>query len=102
MHPKKYGIQLHKKHSTFAKNDIAFTDPTGVDHESFHPGLKKAVYNYMLGMGLFEDVRSWFDFKVPKAKVKPTLIQSSFPQKVPSHFSPVIHNVNSSSFSAEK
>jgi len=33
------------------------------------PGLAKAVYNFMLGIGLDEDVRSWFDVPVPKAKV---------------------------------
>jgi hypothetical protein len=32
--------------------------------------LKKAIYNYMHGVGLEEDVRSWFDLpKCPKPKV---------------------------------
>jgi hypothetical protein len=72
--PSRYGIKLKPVKSTFAKNDVAFIDPTGVDHESFHPGLKKAIYNYMHGIGLDEDVRFWFDTKVPKAKVPKNLI----------------------------
>ncbi len=72
--PSRYGIKLKPVKSTFAKNDVAFIDPTGVDHESFHPGLKKAIYNYMHGLGLDEDVRFWFDTKVPKAKVPKNLI----------------------------
>jgi radical SAM superfamily enzyme YgiQ (UPF0313 family) len=75
--PEKYGIQLKRVESTFAKNDIEFFDPTGCDHEALYPGLKKAVYNYMLGLGLEEDVRAWFDFSVPKAKVSSSLIQKS-------------------------
>jgi hypothetical protein len=54
---------------SFAKNDIAFIDPTGTDHDALGVGLKKALYNYMHGIGLDEDVRSWFDFHVPKTKV---------------------------------
>ncbi|MDE2390440.1 MAG: hypothetical protein KGL65_02410 [Rhodospirillales bacterium] len=31
--------------------------------------LKKALYNYMHGIGIEQDVRDWFEFKVPKARV---------------------------------
>lgn len=54
--------------STFARNEVPFEDPTGVDHEALRPGLTKAVYNYMHGLGLEEDVRAWFDFPVPRAQ----------------------------------
>ena len=55
---------------SFAKNDVGFIDPTGgVDHAALGVGLKKAIYNYMHGIGLDEDVRAWFDFPVPKARV---------------------------------
>jgi len=74
--PEKYGIQLSPEVSTFAKNDISFTDPTGVDHDSLYPGLRKALYNYMHGIGLDTGLRNWFDFPVPKPKVKPDLIAS--------------------------
>jgi radical SAM superfamily enzyme YgiQ (UPF0313 family) len=75
MEPEKYGIKLLKpKNVTFAQNDVDFVDPTGCDHDRLGVGLRKAIYNFMLGIGLEEDVRFWFDFKVPKAKVSPTLI----------------------------
>jgi hypothetical protein len=37
--------------------------------------LKKAIYNFMHGVGLQEDVRSWFDLpKCPKPLVKKNAI----------------------------
>lgn len=59
--PDLYGIRLHKEPPiTFARNDLAFDDPTGTDHEQLGAGLRKALYNYMHGLGLDADVRSWF------------------------------------------
>jgi radical SAM superfamily enzyme YgiQ (UPF0313 family) len=58
---------------TFAKNDIGFVDPSGVDHDRLGVALKKALYNYMHGIGLEEDVRVWFTdagVAVPKSRVK--------------------------------
>jgi hypothetical protein len=62
---------------TFAKNDIGFIDPTpmpkGVDHDVLGRGLKKAIYNFMHGVGLEQDVREWFDLPrglCPKTTVK--------------------------------
>ena len=73
--PQKYGIRLlSAKKPTFAENDLAFEDPTGTDHATLGEGLKKAVYNYMLGLGLDEDVRVWFSREVPKTKVKKRFI----------------------------
>jgi Radical SAM superfamily len=73
--PHKYGIDLRPMpDATFARNDLHFTDPTGVDHDALGVGLKKAVYNYMLGMGLEEDVRVWFATEVPKTTVKKRFI----------------------------
>ena len=36
------------------------TIPTGCDHEFLGQGLRKALYNYMHGLGLDADVRAWF------------------------------------------
>ena len=70
MQPQAYGVTLQPlPEGRFAKNDIAFVDPTGVDHDALGVGLKKAIYNFMHGIGLEEDVRSWFDFKVPKTTI---------------------------------
>ena len=72
--PQEYGVTLlplpdSRHHKIFAKNDVGFIDPTGVDHDALGVGLKKAIYNYMHGIGLDADVRSWFNFKVPKPTV---------------------------------
>ena len=53
----------------FAHNDVGFVDPTGSDHDALGVGLRKALYNYMHGIGLDADVRTWFDFPVPRARV---------------------------------
>ena len=68
--PAEYGVTLLPLPPvSFAKNDIGFVDPTGVDHDALGVALKKALYNYMHGLGLEEDVRSWFSGNVPKTRV---------------------------------
>ncbi len=71
--PAEYGVKVVPLPPvSFAKNDIAFIDPTGTDHEILGRGLKKAIYNYMHGVGIEEDVRQWFE--LPKGKCpKPTV-----------------------------
>ena len=56
--------------SPFAKNDVGFVDAAGVDHDTLGKGLEKALYNYMHGIGLDVDVRSWFDLRAPRPAVK--------------------------------
>ena len=69
-HPEEYGIRLKPLPPvTFATNDVEFIDPTGVDHDRLGQALTKALYNYMHGIGLDEDVRAWFDDRVPKPRV---------------------------------
>lgn len=68
--PAAYGVTLQPLPPTrFAKNDIGFVDPTGVDHDALGVGLKKAIYNFMHGIGLEQDVRRWFDVPVPRPTV---------------------------------
>jgi hypothetical protein len=76
MNPAAYGVSLSPLPAGgFAQNDVGFTDPTGTDHDLLGRGLKKAIYNYMHGVGLEEDVRSWFDLpKCPKPQVKKNAI----------------------------
>jgi Radical SAM superfamily len=71
--PADYGVRVVPlPEVSFAKNDIAFIDPTGTDHDTLGAGLKKAIYNYMHGVGLENDVRQWFE--LPKGKCpKPTV-----------------------------
>lgn len=68
--PEEYGIKLQPlPPGKFAKNDVHFIDPTGVDHDRLGKALNKALYNYMHGICLDQDVRSWFDDRVPKPRV---------------------------------
>jgi hypothetical protein len=68
--PEQYGVTLKRLPKiTFAKNDVGFIDPTGVDHDALGIALNKALYNYMHGIGLEADVRSWFSSRVPRTKV---------------------------------
>jgi radical SAM superfamily enzyme YgiQ (UPF0313 family) len=68
--PQDYGVTLLPlAPGHFAKNDIGFVDPTGTDHDTLGEALKKALYNYMHGIGLEEDVRSWFTGRVPRTTV---------------------------------
>jgi radical SAM superfamily enzyme YgiQ (UPF0313 family) len=64
----------------FAKNDVGFVDPTGTDHTRLGVGLKKAIYNYMHGVGLDEDVRTWFDMPTPKTRVNKRFIERALEQ----------------------
>jgi hypothetical protein len=86
LEPQKYGITLDPPADIrFAHNDLAFHDPTGTDHDYLGAGLRKALYNYMHGVGLDEDVRSWFEARprsgrratgaVPRTTVPPDLIE---------------------------
>lgn len=76
--PEEYGIQLKPlPQGTFAKNDIGFIDPTGVDHAALGEGLNRALYNYMHGIGLDQNVRSWFDQKVPRPTVQKNFIEQA-------------------------
>jgi radical SAM superfamily enzyme YgiQ (UPF0313 family) len=69
-YPEQYGVTLKALPKiSFAKNDVGFIDPTGVDHDTLGIALNKALYNYMHGIGLEADVRSWFSSRVPRTKV---------------------------------
>lgn len=81
LNPDQYGVTLVPLPPvSFAKNDIAFNDPTNVDHAALGVGLRKAIYNFMHGIGLEEDVRSWFTFKVPRTSISPHYIQKALDQ----------------------
>ena len=78
LNPEAYGVRLLPLAAGgFAQNDVGFIDPTGTDHDVLGLGLKKAIYNYMHGVGLEEDVRSWFALPkgtTPKPSVKKNAI----------------------------
>ena len=70
MNPEAFGVTLVPlPEVSFARNDIGFIDPAGVDHDTLGRALNKALYNYMHGIGLDTDVRAWFEDKVPRPRV---------------------------------
>ncbi len=75
LNPQEFGVRLLPLPAgNFARNDVGFHDPSGVDHDALGVALNKALYNYMHGIGLERNVRSWFDIRVPKTKVAPDFI----------------------------
>jgi hypothetical protein len=84
MNPQEYGVRLVPLPAvSFARNDVGFIDPSGVDHDSLGRALNKALYNYMHGIGLETDVREWFDERVPRSRVARHFIARALPQ--PAH-----------------
>lgn len=81
LNPQEYGIELVPlPEITFAKNDVSFIDPTGVDHDLLGQGLKKALYNYMHGVGFEIKVQSWFDglgVAIPKTTIPKNFIENA-------------------------
>ncbi|HVR60582.1 MAG TPA: radical SAM protein [Polyangia bacterium] len=74
--PELFGIRLlPQAPATFARNEIPFVDPTGCDHERLGIGLRKALYNFMHGVGLDADVCTWFEHRVPAPQVARDLIR---------------------------
>jgi len=81
LHPEQFGVRLKPLPKvTFAKNDVGFIDPSGVDHDALGSALNKALYNYMHGIGLDQDVRGWFAGRVPKATVPRNFIERALRQ----------------------
>lgn len=62
-HPEKFGLTLlppPAPERRFALNEIPYGEPGAPDHERLGTGLRLALYNYMLGLGLDLPVRKWF------------------------------------------
>jgi radical SAM superfamily enzyme YgiQ (UPF0313 family) len=83
LQPQRFRIRvLPAPEVSFARNELGFEDPVGCDHDRLGQGLRKALYNYMHGIGLDADVRSWFaeegrkrPRRVPAPDVPPDLIR---------------------------
>jgi len=70
LYPEKFGVQKDTEAiGTFANNDIAFKDQTGIDHEQFSFGLQKSLYNFMHGICFDFALQEWFEFKIPKTTI---------------------------------
>ena len=77
MNPEAFGVLPQLNEISFANNDVAFTDSTGIDHDRFSFGLKKSLFNFMHGTCFDFPLQKWFDFKIPKTTIKPDFIENS-------------------------
>jgi hypothetical protein len=59
---------LDDRQGAFARNEVTFDEPGREDPEVYGAGLRRAVYNFMHGVGLDHDVRTWFDFPMPRPR----------------------------------
>jgi hypothetical protein len=74
--PEKFSIALiPRAENRFAKNDLDFVDPVECDHDLLGRGLRKALYNYMLGIGFDEPLSFWFDKEVCSTTVAEDFIE---------------------------
>ena len=61
--PGKFGIRLLPNPASerrFALNEIPYEESGAPDHDRLGAGLRRALYNYMLGLGLDLPVQTWF------------------------------------------
>ena len=62
--PEKFGITIpdvpQPRNRVFARNEIPYLEPNAPDWNRIGRGLKLALYNYMLGLGLDLPVGIWF------------------------------------------
>jgi radical SAM superfamily enzyme YgiQ (UPF0313 family) len=70
-------IKTGPEEGIFANNDLQHDDPTGANHGLYGDGLKKALYNYMLGIGLDTPVDDWFEFEVARPTLSPRKIEKA-------------------------
>ncbi len=80
--PEAFGVIPTTQHVTFARNDVPFSDTTGIDHDQFSFGLRKSLFNYMHGLCFEFDLQEWFDFKIPRTSISPNYISNCLEQDV--------------------
>lgn len=83
LNPDEFGIIPTYNEIKFANNDVAFADKTGIDHDQFSFGLKKSLFNYMHGLCFDYPLQEWFEFKIPKTKVKSDFIEQCLADELP-------------------
>ena len=75
--PEKFGITpLPREKARFAENDLEYIDSVRCDHERLGVGLKRALYNYMHGLGFDQDLQIWFDMRIPRHRIPADFIAS--------------------------
>jgi radical SAM superfamily enzyme YgiQ (UPF0313 family) len=81
--PEAFGIRIRRPRTipgrTFARNELMYEilpgrGASGQDFILLGEGLRRATYNYMLGVGLDEPMAAWFDFEVPEPALPPNFV----------------------------
>jgi radical SAM superfamily enzyme YgiQ (UPF0313 family) len=73
--PDKYELEIQSNtNNPFGNNDLAFRTKLEIDYRKFSFGLKKALYNFMHGVGFDKSVETWFDFQTRKTTISSNLI----------------------------
>jgi hypothetical protein len=86
INPEQFGITLAERPEIlFAENDVDFTDPTGTDHDMLGEGLRKALYNYMHGIGFDQPMSFWFNQPLARTTMKKDLISKAVNNFILSH-----------------
>ena len=74
--PEQFRIKrIGPEKGTFANNDLWHEDPLGTNHELLGSGLRKAMYNYMRGVGFDFPLQYWFEQEIPKTTIPKNLIE---------------------------
>jgi len=81
--PERFGIRIPPAPpAPFARNELAYEEPGAPDWEPLGRGLRKAVYNYVHGVGLDENVRAWFEVPVPRPRKQATALAGQAQKKL--------------------
>ena len=74
-HPEEYGVTLHPPPRPPLPTTTSISPmPRASIMMCLAAALKKALYNYMHGIGLDHDVRDWFDDDVPRTRVPKSFV----------------------------
>jgi hypothetical protein len=92
--PEAFGISIDPLPAgAFARNDLTHRDPRSGDLDALGRGLARAVYHYMHGMGLDDDVRKWFDARMPRPKVPRSAVRRALASMEPTATDPAFRLV---------
>ncbi|MEW6684311.1 MAG: B12-binding domain-containing radical SAM protein [Nitrospirota bacterium] len=87
--PNAFGIAIDPLPAdVFARNDLTHRDPCSGDLDALGRGLARAVYHYMHGVGLDDDVRKWFDDRMPRPKVSRSAVRRALDSTEPAGTDP--------------
>ena len=80
-HPEQYGITLRPKAThPFSNYQLEFDEPGRIDHDQFGEGLRRAVSEFRLGIGLDRPAHAWFTgiaMAMPSTTVAPDFVANA-------------------------